>query len=39
VGALNGTFVNGTRLEAGEPHAIADGDSLGFGMVKVVFRS
>ena len=39
VGALNGTFVNGTRLTAGEPHAIQDGDRVGFGMVKLVFRT
>ncbi|HXV76663.1 MAG TPA: cyclic nucleotide-binding domain-containing protein [Candidatus Polarisedimenticolaceae bacterium] len=38
VGALNGTFVNGTRLAAGEPHPIREGDTLGFGMVRVVFR-
>jgi len=39
VGALNGTFVNGARLTAGEPHPLADGDRLGFGMVKLVFRA
>jgi CRP-like cAMP-binding protein len=39
VGALNGTFVNGTRLTAGQPHPLADGDRLGFGMVKLVFRA
>ena len=39
VGALNGTFVNGTRLTAGEPHAIEDGDRLGFGMVKLLFHT
>jgi CRP-like cAMP-binding protein len=39
VGALNGTFVNGTRLTAGEPHPIRDGDRLGFGMVKLIFRA
>jgi CRP-like cAMP-binding protein len=39
VGALNGTFVNGTRLTAGEPHPVSDGDRVGFGMVKLVFRS
>ena len=38
IGALNGTFVNGARLTAGEPHTIQDGDRLGFGMVKLVFR-
>jgi CRP-like cAMP-binding protein len=39
VGALNGTFVNGNRLEAGEPKPVDDGDELGFGMVRVVFRA
>ena len=39
VGTLNGTFLNGERLVTGEPRAIADGDQLGFGMVKMVFRT
>jgi len=39
VGALNGTFVNGTRLTAGQPQPLADGDRLGCGMVKLVFRA
>ena len=39
VGALNGTFVNGARLAAGEPRPIQDGDRLGFGMVKLTFRA
>ena len=39
VGALNGTFVNGTRLTAGQPHPLQNGDRLGFGMVKLVFRA
>ncbi len=38
VGALNGTFVNGTKLVTGRPHPLADGDRLGLGMVKLVFR-
>jgi CRP-like cAMP-binding protein len=38
VGALNGTFVNGTKLVAGQAHEIADGDRLGVGMVKLVFH-
>ncbi len=38
VGALNGTFVNGAKLVTGRPQALADGDRLGFGMVKLVFR-
>jgi pSer/pThr/pTyr-binding forkhead associated (FHA) protein len=38
VGALNGTFVNGAKLVTGRPHPLADGDRLGLGMVKLVFR-
>jgi CRP-like cAMP-binding protein len=39
VGALNGTFVNGDKLVAGQPQPIQDGDKLGIGMVKMVFRT
>jgi CRP-like cAMP-binding protein len=39
VGTLNGTFVNGAKLVTGEPHPLADGDRLGLGMVKLVFRA
>ena len=39
VGALNGTFVNGTQLTAGEAHPLTEGDQLGFGMVKMTFRT
>ena len=39
VGALNGTFVNGVKLVTGEPHVITDGDQLGLGMVKLIFRT
>jgi CRP-like cAMP-binding protein len=38
VGALNGTFVNGTKLVTGQPVALSDGDQVGFGMVKMIFR-
>ena len=39
IGALNGTFVNGAKLAPGQPQAIEDGDTLGLGMVKLVFRT
>jgi CRP-like cAMP-binding protein len=39
VGALNGTFVNGTKLVTGRPHPLQDGDKVSFGMVKLVFRA
>jgi hypothetical protein len=38
VGALNGTFVNGTRLVTGEPTPIQDGDEVGLGVVRLRFR-
>ncbi len=38
VGALNGTFINGTRLVSGRPTPLKDGDSLGLGTVKLIFR-
>jgi CRP-like cAMP-binding protein len=38
VGALNGTFVNGTKVVTGRPHPIRDGDRISLGMVKLVLR-
>ena len=38
VGALNGTFVNGTRLTTGRPTPLKDGDCLGLGTVNLIFR-
>ncbi len=38
VGALNGTFVNGIKIGAGQPHPIVDGDEIGIGVVKIIFR-
>ena len=38
VGALNGTFVNGTKIDAGQPHAVVDGDEIGIGVVKLIFH-
>lgn len=39
VGALNGTFVNGAQLVAGQAHPLADGDRLSLGTVTLVFRT
>ncbi|HET9481614.1 MAG TPA: cyclic nucleotide-binding domain-containing protein [Candidatus Polarisedimenticolia bacterium] len=38
VGALNGTFINGKKLVSGKTARVKDGDTLSFGMVKLVFR-
>jgi len=39
VGALNGTFVNGTQLTSGQSHPVKDGDEIMFGSVAVIFKS
>jgi CRP-like cAMP-binding protein len=39
VGALNGTFVNGTKLVTGRTHPLNDGDRISLGMVRLVFRT
>jgi CRP-like cAMP-binding protein len=39
VGALNGTFVNGSQLVAGGQHPLVDGDRLEVGAVAMVFHS
>jgi pSer/pThr/pTyr-binding forkhead associated (FHA) protein len=38
VGSTNGTAVNGEALPPNEPRALADGDEISFGPVKLVFR-
>jgi len=39
IGALNGTFVNSTKLTTGRAHPVQDGDRVSIGMVKLVFRT
>jgi hypothetical protein len=39
VGTANGTFVNGTRVAPGVKTAVADGDTLRFGGVSLVYRA
>jgi len=39
VGALNGTTINGRTLSPGEPVAVHDGDTVGFGGVELLFRA
>ena len=38
IGTMNGTFVNGERLETGVPAEVKPGDELRFGVVEVEFR-
>ncbi len=38
VGTMNGTFVNGVRLETGRPHPLAPGDTVVFGTVSCRFQ-
>ena len=38
IGTMNGTFVNGERVETGVPVEIRPGDEVQFGLVKVTFR-
>ena len=39
IGALNGTFVNSTKLVTGRAQPVNDGDRVSIGMVKLVFRA
>jgi len=39
VGTANGTFVNGTRVPPGVKTKVADGDTLRFGGVSLVYRA
>lgn len=38
VGTMNGTFVNGQRVETGVPIEFKDGDEVRFGLIKTSFR-
>ncbi|HEV8629439.1 MAG TPA: cyclic nucleotide-binding domain-containing protein [Thermoanaerobaculia bacterium] len=38
IGTMNGTFVNGERVETGVPVEVKPGDELQFGLVKMGFR-
>ena len=38
IGTMNGTFVNGERVETGVPVEVHPGDELQFGLVKLGFR-
>lgn len=39
VGALNGTFINGSKLVTGKPAPLRNGDQISVGTVHLVFRS
>ncbi len=39
IGTMNGTFVNGVRLETGVPSEIHAGDEVRCGLVSLVFRT
>jgi pSer/pThr/pTyr-binding forkhead associated (FHA) protein len=38
LGSLNGTFVDGVLLSAGQPHALRRGSTLGFGRSAADFE-
>lgn len=38
VGTMNGTWVQGKRLQAGQPHPLASGDTVRFGTVECRFE-
>lgn len=39
LGARNGVFVNGRRLDAGAEHVLAEGDAISFGGVALTFHA
>jgi CRP-like cAMP-binding protein len=39
IGTMNGTFVNGVRIQTGQPVTIKDGDRLRFGLVDLTFKA
>ena len=38
IGTMNGTFVNGDRVQTGVPVEVKPGDEVQFGLVKLAFR-
>jgi CRP-like cAMP-binding protein len=38
IGTMNGTFINGERVETGVPVEFHDGDELRFGLIKTIFH-
>lgn len=39
IGTMNGTFINGDRVETGVPVEFHDGDEVRFGLIKTVFHA
>jgi CRP-like cAMP-binding protein len=39
IGTMNGTFVNGARIETGIPAEIREGDEVRCGLVSMIFRT
>ncbi len=39
IGTMNGTFVNGERVETGIPVEFKDGDEVRFGLIKTIFHA
>ncbi len=39
IGTMNGTFVNGERVETGLPVEFKDGDEVRFGLIKTIFHA
>ncbi len=39
IGTMNGTFVNGERVETGIPVEFKDGDHVRFGLIKTIFHA
>lgn len=38
IGTMNGTFINGERVETGVPIEFKEGDEVRFGLIKTIFR-
>ena len=38
VGTMNGTFINGERVETGVPVEFHEGDEVRFGLIKTIFH-
>lgn len=39
IGTINGTFINSHRIKTGVPVQLEDGDTIRFGLVRLLFRA